>query len=166
MALVEGAARCNIKVRDRENTATTTVYWDGGVIDFVAFQAYINSTFLPRFRAVTNGQVVGVEYIRSFEEDDLTLPVEASDVERKLVMSFKVAGGGNAVFAIPSVDNALIVDGTPYANTSSQAIIDLVNGFISTGIADFAALRNYRGDELLELNGPPYKKHYARKAKG
>lgn len=168
MALEAFIGRTNIQFADKENVSTLTVYFPAGALVFETYVAWVTQTLVPALKAVTNAVIPSFEVIREYRETDpaALIAPEYSEVQRKLIFSFEVEGGGVSTFAIPSVLNELIVDGTPFADPNNAAIAAVVQAFVDNGVTDLLNLRNFRGDQLRKLSRTPYKKHQNRKTLG
>lgn len=148
----------NFQDRD-ENTASLTLYSPSAAItEDVA--TWASTTGAGLVQALSNAKLISISIIQRFVNDDVsTLPVEASDVERKAVFSYDVAGGGVSTFRIPSIDNTHVVDGTKFLNPTDTAVAAFQAAMIDAGLFDVYGLGNFRGDKLVAPNGAPYKAH-------
>lgn len=160
MAIVrDGTTRMNFTFKDRDgNTATLTLYAPSlAVTEDVATWASTDGATIVQ--ALSNAQITNISVIQSYIQDAPTVPVEASDVERKGVFSFNVEGAGHSTFRIPSFINEKVIDGTKFINTADTAVAAFINAMVDDGLFDVYQLGNFRGDPLETLVGPPYKSH-------
>jgi len=113
----------------------------------------------------SNAVIDNITVTRVFTNDTPGTPPNTSNVERKGVWVSKVEGGGYNVLSIPSVDIALIQEGSDILLPSNAAVIAMSAALIDTGIFDTVGLGNYRGDALIALAELPYVRH-AKSRKG
>lgn len=154
-----GTKAINYTFYDRDNnSATLTLYAPADVIT-EDVEAWAIGTGAALAQAMSDAQIRQVTIVQTYEESTIVQPVEASDVERKAVFDFKVAGGGHSTFRIPSIKNTLVVDGTKYINRADAAVVAFEAAVIDTGLFDLYGLGNFRGDKLTALNNVPFKSH-------
>jgi sulfur carrier protein ThiS len=84
--------------------------------------------------ALTNGAVVGGSVTVSLTQTSaFVAPPESSDVERKGSFIFKTAADTTAKYEIPSIDPALVVDGSNIIDPANIAVAGyaafMVNGY-------------------------------------
>lgn len=160
MAIVSvGTKAINYTFEDRDgNTATLTLYAPADVIT-EDVETWATTTGAALVQALSDSQIRSVTIVQSYEEDTIVQPVEASDVERKGVWDFKVAGGGHSTFRVPSIKNTLVIDGTKFINRADAAVVAFEAAVIDTGLFDLYGLGNFRGDKLTALNNIPFKSH-------
>lgn len=160
MAIVpSGAKRMNFTFEDRDkNRSTLTLYAPSAVVsDDAATWATTDGVAL--LQPLTDARIASISIIDEYVNDDLTVPVEASDVERKGLFSFDVEGAGVSSFRIPSFLNTKVIDGTNTINTADAAVQAFINGMIDAGLIDVYGLGNFRGDKLVALATAPRKVH-------
>lgn len=160
MAIVaDGTTGMNFTFKDRDgNTATLTLYAPSLAVteDVATWASGAGATLV---QALSNAVITNISVTQKYIEDAPTVPVEASDVERKGVFSFNVEGAGHSTFRIPSIKNELVIDGTKYINQADTAVAAFIAAMLDSGLFDTYQLGNFRGDPLETLVGPPYKTH-------
>lgn len=155
----EGATRINFKFQDRDkNTATLTCYAPDAVLqeDVVTWATTVGG---PTLQAVSDATIVTISIVQDFSDAAAAQAVEGSDVERKMRVTFPVAGSKPSVFSIPSVLNTKVIDGSNIINTADSAVIAVLAMFEDTGLFDTVGLGNYRGEPLLTHEVAPVKVH-------
>lgn len=143
--------------RDK-NTATLTLYSPAAAVT-EDVSTWASTTGATLVQNLSNAKLSSISIIQRYVNDDLTPPVEASDVERKAVFSYDVDGGGVSTFRVPSIINEKVVDGTKFINPADAAVIAFQAAMIDAGLFDVYGLGNFRGSKLLVANGAPYKSH-------
>lgn len=112
-----------ITIQDRDNNKrTTSVIFPGTVTiaDILANLAAVEAAVA----GITNGYIVdGTVTINLLQTTDAAEPPpESSDVERKAAFVFLTDAGTYAKYEIPSVDPALVVDGTNVLDRNNAAV--------------------------------------------
>lgn len=160
MAMVSvGTKAINYTYTDRDdNTATLTLYAPNDVIT-EDVETWAIGPGLTLAQGISNATITGLSITQNYEENAPAIAVEASDVERKALFSFKVDGGGTSSFRIPSVRNELVVDGTNVLNQADASVSGFIAAMTDTGLFDLFGMGNFRGDKLTALASVPRKVH-------
>lgn len=135
----------NTTFLDRDgNKSTSTIYYDQALAyDAVATAA---GTLYTAMTNISDAQIVAQTISRNFEDPDLIdAPPETSDVERKLLLTFRDSDRRAVSVTIPSVRNTLVVDGTNVVDPANVAVSAFVTALVGTGVTS-------RGLDIIKLD--------------
>lgn len=118
--------------------------------------ADVDLRYLPAIRGISNAVIRRVSYTTYYEEvDEAVVAGEASDVQRKGNFNYVADNRGKVFIEVPSLNNAVVIDGTNIINVSSgagQTFNDLMlgGGFVTRPVSYLGAdinrlLRAYKG---------------------
>lgn len=140
------------------NKASLTLYAPDVVIG-ENIKTWAEGTGYTTVLALTNASILGYAISIQVKQNAPQAAVEASDVERKGVFSFPVAGGGSSSFSVPSIKNELVINGTQFLDEANAAVSSFTAMMEDTGLFDTVGLGNFRGDALLAHTAKPKKTH-------
>ena len=117
-----------------------------------AVETWVTGTLIPAVQGISNA-VVKAWTINTSAVDDaaVALAVEAADVERKGVFSFRAADGSAYVVSVPSIDNTKIIDETNIINKADAAVIAFRDAILNTGGLLITA-STYLASDLIMLD--------------
>ncbi len=148
-----------IQLEDRDkNRSGVTLYYpsDTELTELVAIVAGAEAAI----GLISNANIVGASINLPLVQNTINVTApEESDVERKGVFSFATTNPASyAKIEIPSVDNALVVDGTNVLDASSAAVAAVIALF-RFGVPGFAApATNGVGFDITDFRSA-YKRH-------
>lgn len=122
-----------LTIADRDgNKRTTSIIFPGtlSIADLILNLAAVEAAVA----GITNGYIVDgtitIDLVQTTVEAEP--PPESSDVERKGTFVFLTDAGTYAKYEVPSVDPALVVDGSNVLNRADPAVVTYVN--LMTGL--------------------------------
>lgn len=133
MALVFGAWSIDFRYRDADNnTSTFTIYANEAATfaDVETFAGAMRAAVEP----LTDAVLTGYSITRNVIEDAPAAAPETSDVERKGYFLARLGDTRSTSVSIPSIDNALVVNGTNVIDLSNVAVAAFVAAWEATGV--------------------------------
>lgn len=166
MALVEAPVKTlNVTLQDRNNNkGTLTLYTPAAVVSEDA-ATFMTDTLIPQLELLSNATVVAWSIVQSARDDVTDNTDLASDVERKLSISFATNDLSTMSIEIPSVRQALVIKDTNVVDPANATVAAFVNMVLDTGLIDVYGLGNFRGASLVAVKTPPKQVH-RRSSKG
>ncbi len=99
-----------------------------------AVETWVTGTLIPAIQGISNAVVKSWSISTSAVDDAaVALAVEAADVERKGVFSFRAADGSTSTVSIPSILNTVVIDETNIINKADAAVIAFRDAVLNTG---------------------------------
>jgi len=140
----------NLIDRDR-NTSTVSLYCPNTSLLAVVVDA-IETYIIPAIQGISDATVTGWTISQIAEELGLVSPpVEASDVERKGVFSFRAANGAPYTVSVPSIKNTLVIDDTNKILRSDAAVLAFTDAMTDPTVLDLVDPCTYLGSDLVQL---------------
>lgn len=117
-----------------------------------AVEAWVTATLIPAVQGISNA-VVKAWTINASAVDDtaVSLAVEAADVERKGVFSFRATDGSSYVVSVPSILNTVVIDETQIINKADAAVVAFVNAILNTS-AGLIVPSTYLNSNIIMLD--------------
>lgn len=129
-----GTVTFNFKFRDRDlNTSTTGISFALGAITTLAEMVLIGDQVGALLAAVSDATYMGVTISINTRENPVVtaLAVEASDVERKGMLTFSTAGGTTASVKIPSILATLVIDRGQQLDVAAASLAAVVTALLN-----------------------------------
>jgi hypothetical protein len=135
--------------RDRNIGTMSFSINNGGTLAII--EAAITGTIIPAVQAITDSVVIAYTLSTGAHDYAPADPVEASDVERKGVFSFRADNGASYVVAVPSIKNTMVIDRTNQINLADAAVIAFANMVTDGSILGIAHPVTYLGADIVGL---------------
>lgn len=135
--------------RDRNVGTMSMSINNGGLLAVI--ETAITGTIIPAVQAITDAVVIAYTLSVGAHDHSAAAAVEASDVERKGVFSFRAADGASYVTQVPSIKNTLVIDRSNLIDLADAAVITFVNMITDGSILGVAAPKTYLGSDIIGL---------------
>jgi hypothetical protein len=152
MALTSDATMTlTLSLLDRDRNVGTLSFNinNGGLLAVI--ETAITGTIIPAVQAITDAVVIAYSLTVGAHDHSAAAAVEASDVERKGVFSFRAANGSSYVVAVPSFKNTMVIDRSNLVDLADAAVITFVNMVTDGSILGIAAPKTYLGSDVIGL---------------
>lgn len=160
MAFVaDGAQSMAVTFEDRDTNQSTVDFYVPEAAITADVAAFATTDLITTLAALSNASIRRVTLSRTYVNDAFVQPVEASDVQRKGVFTWLANDRTKSRNEIPSIKNELVIDGTDFINASDAGVAALIAMVVDAGLIDVYGLGNYRGVKIVQMSGPPYKRH-------
>lgn len=160
MALVEAPVKTiNLTLQDRNNNKGTLTMYTPAVVVSEDVTTFITDTLIPNVEALSNATVIGWSIVQSARDDVTDNTDLASDVERKLSISFATSDQSTMNLEVPSVRQSLVIKDTNVIDTGNAAVLAFINMILDTGLFDAYGMGNFRGASLVAVKSPPKQTH-------
>lgn len=160
MALVEAPVKTiNVTLQDRNNNNGTLTFYTPAAVITEDVTDFITATLIPNILALSNATVVGWSVVQSARDDVADNTDLASNVERKLSISFATSDMSTMNLEVPSVKQSLVVKDTNVVDPTNAAVATFINMILDTGLFDTYGMGNFRGASLVAVKSPPKQVH-------
>lgn len=160
MALIVAPVKTiNITLQDRNNNKSTLTFYTPTAVVTEDVTTFITGTLIPNINAISNATVVGWS-VSQGAYDDVGDNIDlASDVERKMSVSFATEDRSTMSLEVPSLKQSLVVKDTNVVNSADAGVTAFLNMIVDDGLFDTYGMGNFRGARLIAVKTPPMQTH-------
>jgi hypothetical protein len=136
---------------DRDwNTSSMTVHLPAASV-IGTVETFVTANLIPAVQGISNAVVKAWTITRSAVDNAAVADaIEASDVERKGVFSFRAADGSAYVVQVPSILNTLVIDRTNLIDIGDSLVVAFLDA-ITAGITG-SLPSSYLGSDLVRID--------------